>query len=114
MPLETIISAIRQNKAISFLYNNKNVTVEPHHLGVFGKNLQIHSYLITPLWYSGEKWRNFIVEKIKNVIFINSEFSPQLSYNPFNCRYSEIYISACGRFSQIPANIDDLYKKFKP
>ncbi|MFO3030926.1 hypothetical protein SCP33_15245, partial [Legionella pneumophila serogroup 1] len=88
--LDIISEAIRKQNTISFSYGGQRRIVEPHHLGVFGINEQIHGYQ-TNSGFSNPGWKNFIVSHIQDISVNSSTFTPQSNYNPIGSRYSSIY-----------------------
>lgn len=90
--VKIIDDAIVEKKTITFEYDGKSRTVEPHHYGKLGGSRQLHGYQIKGGSVSGKipNWRNFKIEKIKNLAKNDEIFTPELSYNPSNSHYEKI------------------------
>ncbi len=104
--IDIIIKAIKNQNTISFSYNGQKRVVEPHHLGVFGTNEQIHGYQVNSE-FSRSGWKNFIVSSMQDISINSSIFTPQRDYNPSGSRYSSIYISVLDPIIKDPNGPND-------
>lgn len=84
--------AIANKKTISFKYNNLDRIVEPHHYGILNNVEQLHCYQTGGKSKSRSipEWRNFKLEKIKDLAVNDTVFTPRQSYNPSNSHYQNI------------------------
>lgn len=91
---QQIKHAIQNHLQLKFTYDGHERTVNPHHLGILGGELQIHAYQVHDGSHSGADrgWKNFHVSQIENLKELTMSFIPEESYHPSNSRYTEIFI----------------------
>ncbi len=95
---DVIISAINSRRLISFEYINANDMIKRHRIGephaLFNhnttKNLTVDVYQTGGYSSSTsniDDWRDFILDRMSNVIILEDRFEPRPSYNPNSDRY---------------------------
>lgn len=97
--IHLIETAIKNKKIINFIYDGCTRSAAPHHWGILSQKYQLQAYQI-----AGESkteapigWKNFEIDKIKNLSLDTHGFHPRKDHNPSNSNYSLIKKSVAQR-----------------